>query len=108
MHIPLIMGTTRQLVCARTITPLLKIKRNIERFISCHKFFFRSFAGVMQVIRLNINTLREAKRPVLREYLVPALACWSEINDGVINTEIRYASLQHNSDNVGNMSLLIR
>jgi hypothetical protein len=69
------METRRQLVCARTATPALEIKSNIERFISCHKFFFRSFAGVMKVIRLNINTLPEAKGPLLREFLAPALVC---------------------------------
>lgn len=64
MHISLIMRTMRQPLCAGPITPLLKVKRNIERLISCHKFFFRCFPGVTQVIRLNINILREAKRPV--------------------------------------------
>jgi hypothetical protein len=45
---------------APTVTPLLKVKRNIERWISGHKFFFRSSPGVMKVIRLNINTLQDA------------------------------------------------
>ena len=34
--------------------PLLKIKRNIERLISRHKFFLIS-TGVMQVVGLNIR-----------------------------------------------------
>jgi hypothetical protein len=33
---------------------------------------------------------------------------WTEINDEkVINSEVQYASLQHRSDNLGNMSVLI-